>query len=314
MRRSIIPAIAGESVTMRIRQPGKVREQLWFLGREESGVYLLEGHDASMIVSGGMSYLVPDLLQQFQSFGIDENRITKLLILHAHFDHVGIVPFFKRRCPKLELYASARGWRLLGIPKVIHTINESSRSITQRVGRGEVYATYDLDWQDDVTGTALSEGNRIDLGDLEVRIFETPGHSSCSISGYVPRLKALFASDAGGIPYKDTIIPSGNSNYTLFQESLERLKDLDVEYICADHYGYVVGEEAKGFIRRTIELAKKRRALIEAAYLRTGDVETAAKGLVRDFHKEHPDYLISPEIMEVTFRQMIRHVANQPPS
>ena len=60
---------------MRIRKPGKVNERIWFFGREESGVYLLEGNNSSMIVSGGMSYIVSDLLQQLKEFGIDENRI-----------------------------------------------------------------------------------------------------------------------------------------------------------------------------------------------------------------------------------------------
>ena len=86
---------------MRVRKPGKIRDHLWFLGSEESCVYLLEGRDESMLVSGGLSYLVPEILGQFNEFHIDETRITKLLILHAHFDHVGIVPFFKRRNPKL---------------------------------------------------------------------------------------------------------------------------------------------------------------------------------------------------------------------
>ncbi len=80
---------------MRIREPGKVCERIWFLGREESGVYLLEGENGSMMVSGGLSYILPEVLEQFERFGIDENRIQKILILHSHFDHVGIIPFFK---------------------------------------------------------------------------------------------------------------------------------------------------------------------------------------------------------------------------
>ncbi|NVM24711.1 MAG: MBL fold metallo-hydrolase [Desulfobacterales bacterium] len=211
---------------MRIRQPGKVRDKLWFLGREESCVYMLEGGTDSMIVSGGMSYLVPELLRQFDTFGINETRITKLLILHAHFDHVGIVPFFKRRHPDLEICASGRAWEILRMPKAINTINGFSRGAAKRMGKEEGYTTCDLDWGDEITGTAVSEGDRIDLGDLEVCIYETPGHSSCSISAYVPQLKALLASDGGGIPCKETIIASGNSNFTTYQQSLEKLKDL----------------------------------------------------------------------------------------
>ncbi|MGD9322166.1 MAG: hypothetical protein PVH99_19490, partial [Desulfobacteraceae bacterium] len=74
---------------MRIRKPGKIGEHLWYLGCEESGVYLLESQDESMIISGGLSYILPSVLQQISEFGIKEDRIRKFLILHAHFDHVG---------------------------------------------------------------------------------------------------------------------------------------------------------------------------------------------------------------------------------
>jgi glyoxylase-like metal-dependent hydrolase (beta-lactamase superfamily II) len=295
---------------MRIRNPGKIRDRLWFLGREESGIYLLEGKDGFMIVSGGMSHIVPDLLRQFKEFGIDEEGITKLLILHAHFDHVGIVPFFKRCHPKLEVYASRRGWEILQMEKAINTINEFSQTVTKRMGKEEVYSTFDLDWRDDVTGKTVCEGDRIDLGGLEVSILEIPGHSSCCIAAYVPEFKALFPTDGGGIPFDETIVTSGNSNYTKYQQSLERLQGLEVEYYCSDHYGYVTGEEAREFIPKTIEMARQQRARIEEAYRSTKDVELAAQRLISSFYNENPYYFLSPEIFLDVYRQMVRHIAN----
>jgi hypothetical protein len=47
---------------MRNRKAGKIRDRLWYLGREESGIYLLEGESCSLILSGGMSYLAPIIL------------------------------------------------------------------------------------------------------------------------------------------------------------------------------------------------------------------------------------------------------------
>jgi glyoxylase-like metal-dependent hydrolase (beta-lactamase superfamily II) len=295
---------------MRIRKPGKVHERIWFLGREESGVYLLKGKDGSMIVSGGMSYIVPDLLQQFKQFGIDENRIRKLLILHSHFDHVGIVPFFKRRHPEIEVCASERGWEILQMDKAIPTINEFSRNVAQRMKKEDVYSTYDLEWRKDVSGKTLREGDRIDLGGLKVLILEIPGHSSCCIAAYVPELKALFPTDGGGIPFDKTIVTSGNSNYTKYQQSLEKLKDFEVDYYCADHYGYVTGGEAEEFILKTIEMAKKNRALMEQVYRSTGDVDAAAKRLISSFYDENPSYFLSPEIFLDVYRQMVRHIAS----
>jgi len=295
---------------MRIRKPGKIIERLWFLGREESGVYLLEGNDGSMIVSGGMGYIVPDVLRQFKEFGIDEERIRKLLILHAHFDHVGIVPFFKRRHRGIEIYASQRGWEILKMDKAISTINEFSRTVSKRMGKEEVYSTFDLDWRDDISGKVVREGDRIDLGGLGAAILEIPGHSSCCIAAYVPEFKVLFPTDGGGIPFDQTIIPSGNSNYSKYQQSLERLKGLPVEYYCADHYGYVTGEEAREFISKTIEMARKKRTLMEEVYRSTRDIDVAAERLVSSFYDENKDYFLSPEIFIDVYRQMVRHIAS----
>jgi glyoxylase-like metal-dependent hydrolase (beta-lactamase superfamily II) len=295
---------------MRIRKPGRVRDQIWFLGREESGIYLLEGRDGSMIISGGMSYIVPDVLRQFEEFGIDEERITKLLILHSHFDHVGIVPFFKRRHPEMEVHASTRAWEILQMPKAIATINEFSLTVAKRTGKQSVYSTHDLEWREDVTGNTVGEGHQIDLGGLKVWVLEIPGHSSCTIAAYVPELKTLFPTDGGGIPFDETIVISGNSNYTKYQEGLERMKDLEVEYYCADHYGYIIGEEARHFTSKTIEMAKQKRVQMEEVYCSTRDVDQAAKQLVSSFYHENPYYFLSPEIFLDVYRQMVRHIAS----
>ena len=295
---------------MRIRKAGRVRDQIWFLGREESGVYLLEGKDHAMILSGGMSYIVPDLLQQFNEFGIDEEKISKILILHSHFDHVGIIPFLKRRIPRMEVYASARAWEILQMEKAVTTINEFSRNVAKRMEEEEVFSIYDLEWRDDVTGQTVREGDQIDLGGVHVSILEIPGHSSCCIAAYVPELKALFPTDGGGIPFDETIVTSGNSNYTKYQESLEKLKDLEVEVYGADHYGYLLGEEAKTFIPRTIEVAEQKRALMEEVYRSTRNIDLAAKKLVSSFYDETPDYFLSPEIFLDVYRQMVRHIAS----
>lgn len=294
---------------MRIRTPGKVQEGLWFLGRKETGVYLLEGKEESMMMSGGMSYIVPDLLQQFKEFRIDESKIKKILILHSHFDHVGIIPFFKRRNPEVAVYGSERAWELLKMEKTVPTINEFSRNVTKRMGKEALYSELDLEWRKDISGRTVREGDRIDLGGLEVLILETPGHSSCCIAAYVPELKALFPTDGGGIPFDETIITSGNSNFTKYQESLERLKPLEVEYYCADHYGYVIGEEARQFILGSIEMAKKKRAQMEEAYRSTRDIDAAAKLLISSFYEESPNYFLSPEIYFDVHRQMVRHIA-----
>jgi glyoxylase-like metal-dependent hydrolase (beta-lactamase superfamily II) len=261
-----------------------------------------------MLISGGMSYIVPDVLEQLASFNLDVAKIDRHLILHSHFDHVGVVPFFKRRWPHLEVLASGRAWEILAMPKAKNTINEFSKIVSQRM-RPAWEDSGECNWDDDITGTAVHDGTVIDLGGQEALVLATPGHSSCSVSLYVPALKALLPSDAGGIPYQETIFPTGNSNFTQFQESLVRLSRLEVDYLGADHYGYISGEEARTFIADTAEVAARLRALIENIYARKRDVDATVKYLIAEHYRRNPDYFLAPEILTGVYRQMVRHIS-----
>ena len=51
---------------MRFREAGKITDHLWYLGREESGTYYLEGRDGAILINGGLSYILPDVLAQMK--------------------------------------------------------------------------------------------------------------------------------------------------------------------------------------------------------------------------------------------------------
>ncbi len=194
--------------------------------------------------------------------------------------------------------------------KAILTINEFNRNAAKRMKKEHVYSNFDLEWKSDIFGKPVQEGDRMDLGGLEVSILEIPGHSSCCIAAYIPEIKALFPTDGGGIPFNQTIISSGNSNFTKYQQNLERMEKLEVQYYCADHYGYIIGEEANKFISKSIEMAKIFRNQMEEVYRSTRDIEKTVQNLVSSFREEKPSYFLSPDILFDIYRQMVRHIAN----
>ena len=294
---------------MRTREIGKICDGLWYLGRLESCVYWVEGNHAAMIISGGLSYAAPDVIAQIKEFGLPEEKLKGILILHAHFDHIGIIPLLKKTYPQMTVYGSERAWEILTSPKAIETINLFSRIAAERVGTLHELERDDLDWDLGDAGAVVRDGESIDLGGMEVQVLYTPGHSSCSVSAYVPQLKALFPSDGGGIPYEDIIVSAGNSDYTKYQASLERLAQLDVRYMCADHFGYVQGEEAAGYIRVSATAAQAERERLEDCYRIERDIDKAAKRYTDLFFEENPQYFLAPEIYLGVSRQMVRHIA-----
>jgi glyoxylase-like metal-dependent hydrolase (beta-lactamase superfamily II) len=292
---------------MRFRKAGKITDHFWYLGREESGVYCLEGADGAMLINGGLTFILPDVLKQMQSFGIDAGKIKKFLILHSHFDHTGIVPYIKRTWPDIDILASAPAWKILAMPKAIEIMNTYGHMSAQMAGAGDALKAYDLDWRDDIKGSVIGGGDVIDLGGITLQIFDTPGHTNCSITAYEPAMKALFPSDGGGIPFADVCFPSMNTNTIQYLESLEKIKPLPVSYYCADHYGYITGDEAGGFIDLTLTEGRRWKAELENCYLKnTGDLDAAAKSITEDFYRLNPGYFIAPDILEGVFKQMLK--------
>lgn len=295
---------------MRSQQPGKIAGNLWYLGATESGAYFLRGSHGAVLINGGMSHILPEVLTQMSQFGIDPGEITKFLILHSHFDHVGMVPYFKRNYPVIEVLASEAAVRTLENPKAVEFINSFSQlSAGQRT---ESLKSFDLEWRTDIQPLPVREGDSIDLGGVALRIYETPGHSNCSISAYEPEAGILFASDAIAIPFSDKLCPAMNTNIDQYLDSLEKLRSLKVNLICADHCGYVTGKEAETFVSETIKEAVSMKDLLYETLRRFPDIDTAAKQFTSSFYEEMPGYFMAPEILETVFKQMFKYIAKNP--
>jgi len=297
---------------MRVKEAGLIDNGLWLLGTKESCVYLLEGTQSAALISAGLSYILPELLRQILSTGVSEKKIEHLIILHAHFDHVGIVPFLKRKWPHLNIYASRRGWEVLANPKAIAVIHESTLKVCERMrGNTDVLAPLDWRWRNDVQGESLTQGNTIDLGGRKIEIHETPGHSSCSISAYVPESRILFPSDAVAIPYQDDYVIAVGSSFEKYLESLKKLAGLDVATLCADHYGYVAGEEAAHYTAASQSAARQMIDRLNLALKQKGSVDRAAALLVHLHFDQRPDYFVHPDILQRTYTQMLKQLAQK---
>ncbi|HYA39848.1 MAG TPA: MBL fold metallo-hydrolase [Syntrophobacteraceae bacterium] len=293
---------------MRSRKPGKIDGNLWCLGAEESGVYLLRGKKGAALINGGLSYILPRVLTQMRELELDPGEITKFLILHSHFDHVGIVPYFKRNYPAIEVLASEAALKAFENPKAVELINSYNRFSAGKMS--ESLEGFDLEWRSDIQVLPVREGDVIDLGGVSLRIYEMPGHSNCSISAYEPDAGILFASDSVGIPFSDKLLPAMNTNIEQYLNSLQKLRDVKVNVFCADHYGFITGEEAGRVVFDGIKEASTWKTQMYETFRRNAcDIDAASKEITTAFYREMPGYFLEPEILEGVFKQTFRYIA-----
>lgn len=207
-------------------------------------MFLLLGEEKALSIDGGIG--VGDLRKLQES--ITDLPIDHILT-HTHWDHVG----------------SAYRWDKVAVhPKGKDNLAQDLSKMTQGfakmfAGGGSTFP----DWFDAgkyaikpaTFGSTLQEGGTIDLGGRALKIYDTPGHSPCSISLYDEREKILVSGDL--IRPEECLfvqVPTAVlSDYIPSLRKMEKLaSEVEVRWITSGHtepYGdpSIIGEMA-GFL------------------------------------------------------------------
>ena len=298
---------------MIIDRPGKVTDRILLLGRKESCVYILKGEEEYALLGGGTAYIVPEVVEQLKEFAIAEQKIKRIVILHSHFDHCGIVPFFKKRWPWAKVTASSRAKDLLSDPKVIESIDYLNKALIAEHGREKEGEDLGLEFSGIDVEEVVKGGDILSCGDLSMEVIDVPGHSSCSVAVYVSGERAMFGSDAGGVPLGDQVFTSANSNFDKYQESLEKMAGYEIEVYLAEHFGARTGDDGRGYLEKAMEAAIKTRGILEASYARTRDVKESTEEVTDRLMTMLPDGFMPRDIIAMVAGQMLRYIARQMP-
>lgn len=294
---------------MWIQKPQRINEHIEYLGSSDMSLYLIKGQEY-MLVEGAMSYIVPAIIKQLEEREIERNKITRYLILHSHFDHCGAVPFFKRMLPAMQVVGSYRAKEIYQKEKAIKFIREVNALTIERLGMQKQAKEMNLDFDTLSIDEAVKEGDLIDLGEgVQVKIIDTPGHSSCSITAYLPSDKAMFPSDAGGIPNeKNEIFPAGNEDYILYQQTLKKLAQYPVEIMGLARCGVFSGEDASNYLARSLEASENFRLKIIDLMKEDDDLETGTREIGEYMYQRSSIKDIPHDVFLGLIRSMVKRV------
>lgn len=214
--------------------------------------YLVREADGFTLVDTGLSGSAPEIVRAAQAYGAP---IRRILLTHAHVDHVGSLDALRALLPDAELAVSAREARLLAGD---HHLDADEPQVPLRGGYPVVATRPDR---------LLQHGDRI--GSLEA--IASPGHTPGHLAFLDVRDRTLIAGDA----YSTMAgVVTGGSLRLLFPfqamatwhrptslQSAEALRDLRASRLATGH-GRVL-EAPLPAMQRAIDEAK--RALGEAA-------------------------------------------------
>lgn len=173
---------------------------------------------------------------------INLNKLTKLIITHHDFDHMGSAAKLKSKYPNIKILSSKRDERYIsGKEKSLRL--QQAESIYDSLP--EEQKEWALNFQKKLESVEnvdvdieLNDGDKFDCcGGVE--IIETPGHMPGHISIYIKESKTLIAGDA--LVIENNKLCMANPQYTLdmkeAKKSVKKLLNYDIDRVICYHGG-----------------------------------------------------------------------------
>lgn len=133
-----------------------------YVGTAELGCYLLRGSKGHILLNTGLADSPPLILASLKALGVDPKDIKVMLTNQAHYDHVG-------GFAALQRLTGAQVWATAADALLLRDGGASDPS------HFTGFAPVKVD-------RVLKDGERLTLGELDLTVIETPGHSPGSVS------------------------------------------------------------------------------------------------------------------------------------
>ena len=184
--------------------------------------YLIRSADKRILIDPGHAAYFAHVRQGLSELGLSVDDIDLVLCTHAHPDHIEAVRLF-RNAPALFALHGVE-WRMV-----------------EEMGP-YLKAALDVDLEGLAPDFFLTEG-ALQVGDIDLEVYHTPGHAPGAVTLYWPAEKALITGDLifnGGLGRTD--LPGGDG--AQLKQSIRRMASLDAAWLLAGHGDVIEGVEA----------------------------------------------------------------------
>ncbi|MBA3644255.1 MAG: MBL fold metallo-hydrolase, partial [Chloroflexia bacterium] len=152
-------------------------------------IYLIDGGSELALIDCGMGTSLDQIVTNIEREGLDIARLRRLILTHYHMDHAGGAARFRE-------HFDLQVWAPREAAAALRTGDE--RAVALDVAKAAGFYAADYVFEPVAIDRELSEGDRVEIGDLSLEVFDTPGHchGHASYLLWGRGRRYLFAADA----------------------------------------------------------------------------------------------------------------------
>jgi hydroxyacylglutathione hydrolase len=203
-------------------------------GMMDCNTYIIEGSPGIIIDPGHPGFLMA-LVGEMHKDGIEPKDIGIIVNTHLHIDHRSANESFKK---------------LSGAKIALHPIQKQNYQLVV-IDSDRLLGEEPVGFKEDY----LLDEKLLIVGDTEIQLIPSPGHTPDSVCFYLKKDKALVCGDVLFEMNTGRVDLPGGSAAAL-KKSIEELAKLDIEYLLPGHMGVVAGAERVqanfDYIRRNV--------------------------------------------------------------
>ena len=205
-------------------------------GDSTKASWLIKG-EKNILYEAGMAYSADKMIENIKR-ELNGASLDAVILSHSHYDHCAGLPFVKNEWPDAVVYGSAYAAKILEKPSVRETMKRLSTDAA--AGAGLELPPYDEELiKIDVT---VKEGDVLEIGDHKIQVYETPGHTRCSLS-YLVNDDVLMASETIGVFKGGWYMPCYLVGYQMCLDAVKKLEKLPAKRLFISHMGIQTGSD-----------------------------------------------------------------------
>jgi len=200
-----------------------------FTGLLIGRVYLIEDPDGLTLVDAGVSLVTRRIIKQLQAAGYMPRDVKRILVTHAHPDHVGGLPALKR-LTGADVLASALDRPVVEGRKPVPRSEKAKMTVLSRAMN-----PIPIKLRGTPVDREIGEGDALDvMGGLQV--LATPGHTPGHLSFWQPEKRVLICGDVMvSALWLRLPAPAYTVDMAENKRSIRRLAGLEPSVACLGH-------------------------------------------------------------------------------